>query len=52
MSMPIVCDLKFAATELLNPLHKILLNSMFSYSLNNEIVLEFINNPILVPSSL
>ncbi|KAG2038741.1 hypothetical protein BDR03DRAFT_1009492 [Suillus americanus] len=52
MPTPGVYDLKSAAAGLLKPLHKTLPNGMVSCSLNSEIVLEFINNPLLVPRSL
>ncbi|KAG1863907.1 hypothetical protein F4604DRAFT_1929029 [Suillus subluteus] len=52
MPTPGVCDLKSAAAGLLKPLHKALPNGILSCSLNSEIVLEFINNPLLVPRSL
>ncbi|KAG1722152.1 hypothetical protein EDB19DRAFT_1916829 [Suillus lakei] len=47
--IPNLCS---AAATFLNPLHKSLPNGMLSWSLNSELIIEFINDPLVNPRSL
>src|ERR1700709_1424315 len=45
-------DLYAVASAYITPRHKQLANDILSCSLNHEVVLEFINDPLIVPRSL
>ncbi|KAG2341420.1 hypothetical protein BDR05DRAFT_1001799 [Suillus weaverae] len=52
MSISGIYNLDSVASKFLNPRHKMLPNQILSCSLNSNIVIKLINNPLLIPRSL